>query len=186
MPFIFVILDARSNAAYPKSFGVTVPKRNEVAGTIEKDNFFDGLTAKERQKLALVALRVQRGHVEEFPKGVFLGLIRDPRDCEAEVALAKKTAKTAKTAKKPKTPSPKKPKAKSASKKGKAAKTSTSAFKVTEKSKGVFIVDSPTDSQLKKIKEMVKSGGGSVRKLPGKDSYTVKHSGSIKDLKAIV
>lgn len=189
MPFIVVILDTRPGTTGPRSHGITVPERNKVAGAIELDDFFDDLPVRDYRKKMDMALRVQKGHLEEYPKGVFIGLIQDPRDCESEIALAKKKTKAAKTAKKvkkPKTPSPKKPKAKSTSKKGKSVKTSAGAAKVTEKSKGVFIVDSPTDSQLKKIKELVKSGEGSVRKLPGKDSYTVKHSGSIKDLKAIV
>jgi hypothetical protein len=192
MPFIVVILDTRPGTTGPRSHGITVPERNKVAGAIELDDFFDDLPVRDYRKKMDMALRVQKGHLEEYPKGVFIGLIQDPRDCESEIALAKKKTKAAKTAKKPKTPSPKKPKAKSVSKKGKSAKTSkTSAGvsttpRVVEKNKGVFIVDSPTDSQLKKIKELVKSGEGSVRKLPGKDSYTVKYSGSIKDLKSIV
>lgn len=178
------ILDTRPGG---QAHGIMVVDRKDVESKIFHDDFFDDLPMGKTPALAKAARKVKQGHVVEFPKGVFIGLSSQVFDRDDVVGLfgPEKSAKVQKEKKKTGTPKKKSPEKKPASV---APKSRSKNPKVSKTSKGVFLVENPSDTHLKKLRKGVKNIDGSVRKVPSKDNYvvTIAKGGTIKGLKEIM
>lgn len=187
--YFISILDTRPGG---KTHGIMVRNRKDVESTIFHDDFFDFLPGNQTPGLARAARKVKQGNVIEFPKGIFLGLssivfTKDDFDfTKKENESPKPAVKKPSSGKsvKVKKPAPEK----STKVKKPASKGRSRAPKVTKTSKGIFLVEDPSDTQLKKLRKGVKTLGGGVRKSPGKDDYivTIPKGGTIKGLKEII
>lgn len=192
------IVDTRPEG---QTFLVVSNSRKGIEEKLLNEEFFEDLPVSMLPELARVARKVKQGHTMEFPKGVLIGLTAlsftgvdvvrlfgslldpkgDPKKKKSDSPEKKKSTV------KPGSPRKKKPastptRAKAGPKAG--ARTSKNP-KVSKTSKGVFLVESPSDTHLKKLRKGVKNIGGSVRKVPSKDDYvvTISKGGTIKGLK---
>lgn len=180
------ILDTRPGG---QAHGIMVVERKDVESKILHDDFFDDLPMGKIPELSRVARKVKQGHIVEFPKGVFIGLSSQIFDRNDVIGLfGPEKEKVQKEKKK----APKTPTKKTFTKKSEVSKTTPKTRsknpKVSKTSKGVFLVENPSDTHLKKLRKGVKNIDGSVRKVPSKDNYvvTIAKGGTIKGLKEIM